>query len=162
MLKELPYFNAKIKVGELNKIKIVKQLPTNSDIYYIECDRKTDSFKLKKDNEIKINDSEVEFLKQIPSHPHDRLAHQIKKRRSKRVANKKARKTVTGSVVMSTGALLAASKIKRKYAKSRKKLLKQDKELSKRIRKTKDPEKRKELELWMRDNIKRELINLNG
>ena len=67
-------------------------------------------------------------MKQTPSHPHDSLAHQIKKRRSKHVANKKARKTVTGSVVMSTGALLAASKIKRKYAKSRKKLLKQDKE----------------------------------
>ena len=74
---------------------------------------------------------------------------------------------MTGSVVMPTGTLLAAGKIKRKYAKSRKnairkKLLKQDKELSKRIRKTKDPEKRKELELWMHDNIKQELINLNG
>ena len=44
----------------------------------------------------------------------------------------------------------------------RKRLLKQDKELSKRIQKTKDPEKRIELELWMRDNIKQELINLNG
>ena len=68
---------------------------------------------------------------------------------------------------MSAGTLLAAGKIKRKYAKGRKnairrKLLKQYKELSKRIRKTKDPEKRKELELWMRDNIKRELLNLNG
>ena len=74
---------------------------------------------------------------------------------------------MTGSVVMPTGSLLAAGKIKRKYTKGRKnairkKLLKQDKELSKRIRKTKDPEKRKELELWMHDNIKQELINLNG
>ena len=74
---------------------------------------------------------------------------------------------MTVSVVMSTGSLLAAGKIKRKYTKCRKnairkKLLKQDKELSKRIRKTKDPEKRKELELWMHDNIKHELINLNG
>ena len=51
VLKELPYFNAKIKVGELNKIKrqeaifdkIVKQLPPNNDVYYIEHDRKTDS-----------------------------------------------------------------------------------------------------------------------
>ena len=44
----------------------------------------------------------------------------------------------------------------------RKKLLKQDKELSKTIWKTKDPEKRKELELWMHDYIKQGLINLNG
>ena len=71
------------------------------------------------------------------------------------------------SVVMPTGALLAAGKIKRKHAKGRKntirkELLKQDKELSERIRKTKDPEKRKELELWMCDNIKQELLNLNG
>ena len=175
VLKELPYFNAKIKVGELNKIKrqeaifdkIVKQLPPNNDVYYIEHDRKTDSFKLKKDNKIKINENEVELLKQTTSHSHERLAREIKKRRSKCVANKKERKTVTGSVVMSTGALLAAGKIKGKYAKDRKnairkKLLKQYKELSKRIKKKKDPEKRKELELWMRDNIKRELLNLNG
>ena len=96
------------------------------------------------------------------SHPRDRLAREIKKRRSKRVANKKERKTATGSVDMLTGALLAAGKIKRKYAKGgkndiRKKLLKQDKELSKIIKKTKDPEKRKELELCIRDIIKREL-----
>ena len=175
VLKEFPYFNAKIKVGELNKIKrrevifdkIVRQLPPNNDVYYIEHDRRTDSFKLKKDNKIKINDDAVEFLKQTSIHPRGRLAREIKKRRQKRVANKKERKTVTGSVVVPTGTLLAAGKIKRKYAKSRKdairkKLLKQDKELSKRIRKTKDPEKRKELELWMHDNIKQELINLNG
>ena len=175
VLKELPYFNAKIKVGELNKIKrqeaifdkIVKQLPPNNDVYYIEHDRKTDSFKLKKDNKIKINENEVELLNQTTSHSHERLAREIKKRRSKCVANKKERKTVTGSVVMSTGASLAAGKIKRKYAKDRKnairkKLLKQYKELSKRIKKKKDPEKRKELELWMRDNIKQGLLNLNG
>ena len=88
VLKELPYFNVKIKVGELNKIKrgevifdeIVKQLPFNNDVYYIEHDRKTNSFKLKKDNKIKINDNEVEFFKQTPSHPRDRLALEIKKR----------------------------------------------------------------------------------
>ena len=150
VLKELPYFNAKIKVDELNKIKrrevifdkIVKQLLPNNDAYYIEHDRETDFFKLKKDGKIKINDDEVEFLKQTPSHPCDRLACEIKKRRSKRVVNKKERKTVTVSVVMPTGTLLAAVKIKRKYAKGRKntirkKLLKQDKKLSKRIRKTK-------------------------
>ena len=51
VLKELSYFNAKIKVGELNKIKreevifdeTIKQLPPNNDVYYIENDRKTDS-----------------------------------------------------------------------------------------------------------------------
>ena len=94
------------------------------------------------------------------------LVREIKKRRSKRVANKKERKTVTGSVVMPMGALLAAGEIKTKYAKGRenamRKLLKQDKELSQRIRKTKDPEKRKELDLWMCGNIKGELFNLNG
>ena len=174
MLKELPYFNAKIKLGELNKIKrqeaifdeTVKQLPPNNDVYYIGHDRKTDSFKLKKYNKIKINYDEVEFLNQTLSHPRDMLVREIKKRRSKCVANKKERKTVTGSVVMPMGALLAAGKIKTKYAKGRenamRKLLKQDKELSQRIRKTKDPEKRKELDLWMRGNIKGELFNLNG
>ena len=121
VLNKLPYFNAKIKVDELNKIKrrevifdkIVKQLLPNNDVYYIEHDRETDSFKLKKDGKIKINDDEVEFLKQTPSHPCDRLACEIKKRRSKRVVNKKERKTVTVSVVMPTGTLLAAVKIKR-------------------------------------------------
>ena len=49
---------------------------------------------------------------------------------------------------MPTGALLAASKIKRKYAKSArntitKKLIKQDKELSKKIKITRDPDKKK-------------------
>ena len=68
---------------------------------------------------------------------------------------------------MPTGRLLAIGKIKRKYAKNRKntitkKLLKHDKELSKRIRRARDPEKRKALELWARDNIKQELINLHG
>ena len=68
---------------------------------------------------------------------------------------------------MPTGRLLAIGKIKRKYAKNRKntitkKLLKHDKELSKRIRRPRDPEKRKALELWARDNIKQELINLHG
>ena len=89
VLKEFPYFNAKIKVGELNKIKrrevifdkIVKQLPPNNDVYYIEYDRRTDSFKLKKVNKIKINNDEVEFLKQTSIHPSGRLARGIKKRR---------------------------------------------------------------------------------
>ena len=68
---------------------------------------------------------------------------------------------------MPTGALLAASKIKRKYAKRAKdtitkKLLKQDKELNKKIKTAKDPEKRKALELWVHDNIKKEIIKVNG
>ena len=68
---------------------------------------------------------------------------------------------------MPTDALLAARKIKRKYAKSaknaiKKKLSKQDKELSKKIKRTRDPEKRKALELWVCDNIKKELIKPNG
>ena len=77
------------------------------------------------------------------------------------------RETEAGPVVMPTGALLAASKIKRKSAKSAKIavtkiLLKLDKELSKKVRRTRDPEKRKAPELWMRDSIKKELINLHG
>ena len=178
VLKELPYFNAKIKVGEINKIKrpnaifdaIVKQLPPNNDTYYIDHGKSTDTFRLKKDHKIKINDDsgdDVKFLKQTPSHPCDRLACKTKKRRSTHLANKKVRETETGPVVMPTGALLAVSKIKRKYAKSAKnavtkKLLKLDKELSKKVRRTRDPEKRKALELWMHDNIKKELINLHG
>ena len=55
VLKDLPYFNAKIKVGEVNKIE--------------------------------------------------------------RLANKKVRESETGPVIMPTGTLLAAGKIKRKYAK---------------------------------------------
>ena len=83
------------------------------------------------------------------------------------IANKKASETKTGPVVMPTGALLAASKIKAKYAKSAKnvitkKLLKQDKELSKKIKRTRDPEKRKARELWVHGNIKTKLIKLNG
>ena len=128
---------------------------------------KQHTFRLKKDNKIKINDDsgdDAKFLKQTTSHPRDRLARKTKKRTSTRLANKKVRETETGLVVMPTGALLAAGKIKRKYAKNAvtKKLFKLDKELSKNVRRTRDPEKRKALELWMRDNIKKELINLHG
>ena len=74
------------------------------------------------------------------------------------------RETETGLVVMPTGALLAAGKSKKKYAKNAvtKKLFKLDKELSKNARRTRDPEKRKALELWICDNIKKELISLHG
>ena len=128
------------------------------------------TLKLKKDNIIKINNDsggDIKFLKQTPSYRRDRLRRKIKKRKSKRIANKKARETKTGPVVMPTSALLAVSKIKRKYAKSAgntttKKLLKQDKELSKKIKRTRVPDKRKALELLARGNIKKELIKLNG
>ena len=68
---------------------------------------------------------------------------------------------------MPMGALLAAGKIKRKYAKNRKKdktkkAAKKNKELSEIARKIRDPEKKKVLEMWMRDNIKKELVKLNG
>ena len=49
VLKDLPYFNSKIKVGEVNTMKrreaimdkINKQLPPNNDTYYIEHNRTT-------------------------------------------------------------------------------------------------------------------------
>ena len=47
VLKDLYYFNTKIKVGKVNNIKrreVIKQLPTNNDTYYIEHNRTTDSF----------------------------------------------------------------------------------------------------------------------
>ena len=104
--------------------------------------------------------------KKNQSHPRDRLACKV--RRSKRLANKKVRESETGPVIMPMGALLAAGKIKRKYAKNRKKdkkkkkAAKKNKELSEIARKIRDPEKKKVLEMWMRDNIKKELIKLNG
>ena len=148
VLQDLPYLNTKIKVGELNKAKqrepifdvIIKQLPPNNDLHYIEHDRVTDTFKLKKDNKgskgkasqaiqkknkkkterkmrqnkdkvkktakmainelrkskhIQVDDaqtdnynnyinlddvaSDVEFIKQVPVHPRDRLAQNSKK-----------------------------------------------------------------------------------
>ena len=123
---DVHYFNAKIKVGEVNKIKrpeaimdkISKQLPPNNDIYYIEYNRTTDFFRIRKDNKIKINDdsnNNIEFLKKTPSHPRDRSAHKVRK--SKRLANKKVRESKTGPVIIPTGTLLAAGKIKRKYQK---------------------------------------------
>ena len=108
VLKELPYFNAKIKVDELNKKKrrdaimdkIIKQLPPNNDIYYVDHDRQTDTFRVRKDNKIKIesgDDDDVKFIKQSPTHPRDRLAQRSKQnnnnevRKSKRLAKKTKR-----------------------------------------------------------------------
>ena len=157
VLKDLPYFNAKIKVGEVNKIKrqeaimdkINKQLPPNNDTYYIEHNRTTDSFRVRKDNKIKINndsDNDIEFVKKTPSHPPNRLARKV--RRSKRLASKKVRESETGPVIMPTSALWLHVKLKEKTQKNRKKdktkkLLKQNKELSEIARKIRDPEKKK-------------------
>ena len=70
---------------------------------------------------------------------------------------------------MPTGVLPAAGKIKRKYAKKNrkkdktKKLLKQVKNLVKQQGKQEiQRQKKKALELWMCDNIKKELIELTG
>ena len=56
--------------------KIIKQWPPNNDIYYVDHDRKTDTFRVRKDNKIKIksdDDDDVKFMKQTPTHPRDRL-----------------------------------------------------------------------------------------
>ena len=123
------------------------------------------------------SEDEVTYTKTTTSHPRDRLTVKIKEQEKQAIVvgdnddemycKQKGERTKTGPVVMPTGALLAASKIKRKYAKSAKntitkKLLKQDKELSKKIKRTRDLEKRKALELWVHGNIKTELIKLNG
>ena len=63
---------------------------------------------------------------------------------------------------MPTGALLAAGKIKRKYlnkGERTKKLLKHEKRPNNVAKKLKDPKRVKKLNLWIRDNIKRELID---
>ena len=73
VLKDFPYFNAKIKVGEVTKFKrreaimdkINKQLPPNNDTYYIEPNRTTDSFRVGKDNKIKVNEdsnNDIQFF----------------------------------------------------------------------------------------------------
>ena len=89
VLKNLLYFNAKIKFVEVNKIKrqeaimdkLINQLPPNNDTYYIEHNRTTDSFRVRKDDKIKINDdsnNDIVFLKKISSHPCDRLARKVR------------------------------------------------------------------------------------
>ena len=57
VLKDLPYFNTKIKIDETNKLRrkegifdqIINQLPPNNDTYYIKHNKKKDSFTVKKD-----------------------------------------------------------------------------------------------------------------
>ena len=147
--------------------KIIKQLPSNNDIYYVDHDRQTDTFRVRKDNKIKIesndDDDDVKFIKKTPNHLQDRLARRSKQnnnnevRKSKRLAKKQK-----GGVVMPTGALLAAGTIKRKYlnkGEQTKKLLKLEKRLNNVAKKLKDPKRVKKLHPWIRDNIKRELTN---
>ena len=124
------------------------------------------TFRVRKDNKRKIesdDDDDVKFIKQTPTHPRDTFARRSKQnnnnevRKSKRLAKKQK-----GRVVMPTGALLAAGKIKRKYlnkGERTKKILKHEKRLNNVAKKLKDPKRVKKLNLWIRDNIKRELID---
>ena len=131
--------------------KIIKQLPPNNDIYYVDHDRQTDTFRVRKDNKIKIesDDDDVKFIKQTLTHQRDRLARRSKQnnnngvRKSKRLAKKQK-----GRVVMLTGALLAAGKIKSKYlnrGERTKTLLKHEKRLNNVAKKLKDTERVKKL-----------------
>ena len=68
-----------------------------------------------------------------------------------------SQKKQKGRVVMPKSALLAADKIKRKYLNKRvrtKKLMKHEKRLNNIVKKLKDPNRVKKLNLWIRDNIK--------
>ena len=57
VLEDLPYFNTKIKIDEINKLRrkkaifdqIINQLPPNNDTYYIKHNKKKDTFTVKKD-----------------------------------------------------------------------------------------------------------------
>ena len=144
--------------------EIIKQLLLNNDIYYVDHDRQTDTFRVRKDNKMKIeiDDDDNKFIKQTPTHRRDRLARRSKQnnnnevRKSKRLAKKQK-----GRVVMPTGALLAVGKIKKKYlnkGERTKKLLKHEKRLNNVAKKLKDPKRVKKLNLWIRDKIKRELM----
>ena len=47
--------------------KIIKQLLPNNDIHYVDHDRQTGTFRVRKDNKIKIesdDDDDVKFIKQ--------------------------------------------------------------------------------------------------
>ena len=58
-LKEFPYFNRKIKVNETDKIKrqeaiiykIVKQIPSINDIWYVKYKRDSDTYYIGKEDE---------------------------------------------------------------------------------------------------------------
>ena len=61
-LKEFPYFNKKIKVNEIDKIKrweaitykIVKQIPSDNDKWYVKCNIGSDTYYIWKGDEKNI------------------------------------------------------------------------------------------------------------
>ena len=130
--------------------KIIKQLLPKSDIYYVDHDRQTDTFRVKKDKmkiESNYDDDDFIFIKQTSTHPRDRLARRPKQNNNKEVRkSKRLAKNKKGRVVMPTGALLAAGKVKRKYlnkGERTKKLLKREKRLNNVAKKLKDPKSEK-------------------
>ena len=60
LLKEISYFNRKIKVNKTDKIKrweaiiykIVKQIPSDNDKYYVKCNKESDTCHIRKDEKI--------------------------------------------------------------------------------------------------------------
>ena len=60
LLKEFPYFNRKIKVNETDKIKrreviiykIVKQIPSDNDKYYVKYNKDSDTYYIGKDEKL--------------------------------------------------------------------------------------------------------------
>ena len=61
-LKEFPYFNRKIKINEKDKIKwweaiiykLVKQIPSDNDKWYVKYNRDSDTYYIGKEDEKKI------------------------------------------------------------------------------------------------------------
>ena len=140
--------------------KIIKQLPPNNDIYYVDHDRQTDTFRVRKDNKIKIesDDDDVKFIKQTPTHSRDRLARRSKQNNSNEVRkSKRLAKNQKGRVVYWLQAKLKGNILIK--GERTKKLLKHEKRLNSVAKKLKDPKRVKKLNLWKRDNIKRELID---
>ena len=61
-MKGFPYFNRKIKVSKTDKIKrreaiifkIVKQIPSDNDKWYVKCNRDSDTYYVGKEDEKKV------------------------------------------------------------------------------------------------------------
>ena len=61
-LKEFPYFNRTIKVNETDKIKrretiiykVVKQIPSGNDKWYVKYNRDSDAYYIGKEDEKKL------------------------------------------------------------------------------------------------------------
>ena len=132
VLKELPYFNTKIKVNETDRNKrreagfdkIIKQLPFNNNQYYIQHDKNSDTYRVRKEKKVTvvINSDEETNSK-------------AKKRAKKRWA------------IIPMEALLATGKIKRKYKQSARKAVSNKLlRLTEKARNTEDPEKRRTLD----------------